>query len=1522
MDYLVELARHPDILQAIDIEGSPAAQALRRLAFLTDEHANTWIAEVVHAFYADPEFASRVWVNLRYCDTFRKVLAERVLDLRSARWGWRTVPQDVKRLLPEEHVAAFKKDRARSIAAWAKQLASNPEPVNILCEKTNTFPSPPTFLADLMDAMNVSDATRDAQTQELLRHPTTVRKLARDHSIGVPFSLVLEQELDQIRTTREAVHRSKRHDSLRRPQTSVGHSARQALDENLLGLAFSGGGIRSATFNLGVLQALSKIGLLKQFDYLSTVSGGGYIGSWLSAWTHRESLKHENPADAIAEVQRRLSPTRSPNPLDERVKPIRFLREYSNYLTPRTGFFSADTWTMLGIYARNTLLNQVIIVSLFAAILLTPRLMYALTALPGEGAWLFLPALPWLIGAVLLVLNLQRLDPHSSETLERTGSPMPAGPTEVRPPWYAQPRVIQIGVVLAWLLASWLLAIQRGAWAVSGDGAPNVVLAAASVGALVGASLLLILAFGRSDRCWTGRAGWKGAAEAVPTIAGSAAVAGAVAAGLTWVLLKALIAIGDKVLEKPTELAWHLTAIGTAGLMSVLSLAIVALLGMLGEKFPDEHREWWSKIRTFIHVYALGWLAWFAVAMYVPLGLQTLHGLHLGWKSSLTALMTWIAATVFGVKKGQTAEDDRKQQETKSTPSSVPASVLRYAALVAPFVFIAGLVVAISLAIDAIFRHNYLPEQVTTATYWHYAEWTARQWTWAWTLACVGVGLLFSWRVDINEFSIHHFYKNRLVRCYLGASRSTERKADWFTGFDPNDDLRLAVFDNDVRDPGKPYPGPYPIVNCSLNLVGGQDLAWQERKATSFVFTPKHCGYDLDRAVLTKTHDLQRSEAYVPTRSYYRTNEGPLLGMAMAISGAAANPNMGRATSPASAFLMTVFNVRLGWWIGNPRHEDGCPLPGPRLGLTYTALELFGGTDDSRKFINLSDGGHFDNLGVYELIRRGCRYIVVCDAGQDGPLVCEDLGDLVRRCRTDFGVEIDIAVDRIRDRNAAGISQSHCVVGKIHYLNIPKRDTEGRLVNEDGGPVVPGSRPAHEEGYLVYIKPSMTGDEPQDVLEYYRRIPEFPHQSTADQWFNESQFESYRKLGMHVGEQTFSRYQQDDVQSVGNLQDLFDRLYGYWYPPSLAINDRSSVHAAEYSRILEMVRNQRPLRGLDHAIFASLPIPATSIEPRDEFYVCNALVQLIENVYVDLELEQNWNHPHVEGWMRVFIRWARQPSFRRTWKIAESTYGARFRNFYNDRLCGRPLGLPRAFVASRGGLSGAVASAAALRAFEEAIAAGAAVLELDVSKIGSDLIVGHDLKFSDCLDALRGRIQLGLHLKGPGIGSPTRSWGKTLAVTIARLYRLRYLHHRGAHRTATAIEFVSEAPGIESEVLKTLRDRGWSVSDVVLTSFDRRMMKKARDCSNEVRLGLLVRDRHSYEEAVKDFLEIHADFLAPEESIIQSESDLHRAEEYNVPVVPWPVNDEGRLRMFLSHGIVAGVITDNVPLALSVKRQL
>ena len=102
-----------------------------------------------------------------------------------------------------------------------------------------------------------------------------------------------------------------------------------------------------------------------------------------------------------------------------------------------------------------------------------------------------------------------------------------------------------------------------------------------------------------------------------------------------------------------------------------------------------------------------------------------------------------------------------------------------------------------------------------------------------------------------------------------------------------------------------------------------------------------------------------------------------------------------------------------------------------------------------------------------------------------------------------------------------------------------------------------------------------------------------------------------------------------------------------------------------------MVRTTPDLRGLDPTLFEGLRANGEKLKPRDEFYICNALIQLIENVYADLDLEHNWNHPHVEGWMKVFRRWARQPEFDRTWKISQDTYAERFRNFYNDRLLAR-----------------------------------------------------------------------------------------------------------------------------------------------------------------------------------------------------------------------------------------------------------
>jgi hypothetical protein len=159
-----------------------------------------------------------------------------------------------------------------------------------------------------------------------------------------------------------------------------------------------------------------------------------------------------------------------------------------------------------------------------------------------------------------------------------------------------------------------------------------------------------------------------------------------------------------------------------------------------------------------------------------------------------------------------------------------------------------------------------------------------------------------------------------------------------------------------------------------MNITTGERLAWQERKAASFVFSPLFCGYDLG-----SVNGSPRAR-YQATADYVKEAKGCVgLSSAMAISGAAASPNQGYHSTPVVAFLLTVFNVRLGWWMQNPGRYDVWCNAGPGWGFRYLVAELFGATDESSKFVYLSDGGHFDNLGIYELVKRRCRFIVASD---------------------------------------------------------------------------------------------------------------------------------------------------------------------------------------------------------------------------------------------------------------------------------------------------------------------------------------------------------------------------------------------------------------------------------------------------------------------------------------------------------------------------------------------------------------
>jgi hypothetical protein len=164
--------------------------------------------------------------------------------------------------------------------------------------------------------------------------------------------------------------------------------------------------------------------------------------------------------------------------------------------------------------------------------------------------------------------------------------------------------------------------------------------------------------------------------------------------------------------------------------------------------------------------------------------------------------------------------------------------------------------------------------------------------------------------------------------------------------------------------------------------------------------------------------------------------------------------------------------------------------------------------------VNLSDGGHFENLGLYEMVLRRCATIIVVDGSQDPAFHFDDLGNATRKIRIDLGIPIEFP-DGVPIAKEIAAASKHCAAGRIVYSAV---DGHGA-----------------KDGTLIYIKSSLTGNEPRDVLTYAAENPLFPHQSTADQWFDESQFESYRRLGAHVVEEVFQF--RDDVASVGQFTD-------------------------------------------------------------------------------------------------------------------------------------------------------------------------------------------------------------------------------------------------------------------------------------------------------------------------------------------------------------------------------------------------
>lgn len=950
---------------------------------------------------------------------------------------------------------------------------------------------------------------------------------------------------------------------------------------NLIGLTFSGGGIRSATFNLGVLEGLQEFDLLRYVDYLSTVSGGGFIGSWLVAnvkltshWLGRLT----GWDDSVAH-----------------------LRRYSDYLAPNAGLFSADTWTMWGTWVRNAFLIQLTGAAWLAALLLIVLAGQTVFRwMGGLKAVEFGLSMPGFVAAAMAVLVLSTLLWNLTHPSRKEGA---------FPAFWVKGLAVVPSWIGAFLIAALLWGEATGRFAATHSYEHPFAYSGILLGAWQNWIVLLAavcVALAAIAAATMARSRWH------------ALWIGPVSTAPLYMLLCAILYLFRGWSLHPVQYDWYAFVFGPALVLAAFTLCIMLFIGFCGRNSRAWIREWWTRFGSWLFIYGVLVLAAGVSAVFGPFWILSLL-IHV--KISAGTVAGWITTVVGGVLAGNSSKTNGDAAQSKSP-------WLEWIGKAAGFLFIAGAIFAVSTALYALMVNIATNYPVSVGDYWCALQ-DMNVWL---VLAAFGVaaacGLLFSTYFEINIFGMNQFYRNRLVRCYLGAARWSPglRKPQPFTGFDGQDDMKLSKL---VAD----YRGPFPILNCSLNLGGSSDLALHTRHSASFSMTPLRCGADRPKV------------GYAPTREKDREFAGGvMLGQAVAISGAAASPNMGYNTSPLVAFLLTMFNVRLGWWFpnpGKPQWDRG----GLSFSLYYLIKELFGLADETDRFVNVSDGGHFENLGVYELVRRRCKVIVASDAECDDALTFGSLGNLVRICETDFGAKIDIDVSAIR-KQKEGHSLAHCTVGKITYSN-------GSL------------------GYLIYLKASVTGDEDVGVAQYRSQHPSFPHETTADQFFTESQFESYRRLGQHV-----VRHALRGIQPSSHPVTVAEKLYDVWAPAGLS-GDTFIKHARALDGIWERFRQSPNLNRLMSELMGG-PTTAASAT-REETCACLELIQLMENVFLDLRLDDYWEHPDNRGWGMLFMAWARSGIFRAVWKQTRSSFGIRFEYFCAERL-GLELGNPVARV--------------------------------------------------------------------------------------------------------------------------------------------------------------------------------------------------------------------------------------------------
>lgn len=858
-----------------------------------------------------------------------------------------------------------------------------------------------------------------------------------------------------------------------------------------LALALSGGGIRSATFCLGVVQALARakapgarpeanddseaddLGkrLLPRFDYLSTVSGGGYFGSFLGSLFLPGRLRdRENTGvigagesapsnDAKRQAARQAYETLDYEPPgrihtgdDYRRQPVGaaplgWLRENGRYLTPGGG---GDLFYVLGMSLRNLLaVHTVIGMPLLFGLALAVLLQVGISDL----------ALCSPLGAFLPLNSVQLL----------CGSL-----------WWL-PAALIVFAVVPLMLAYWMIYRRCNA-----DETPHPYNRATVLYATTGVVMILLGVFAP----WLG-----GALRALLVLGG--VICGVGLAYCLWLCI--YLGHGrpspEKILARKNTVATYRVLVTRRLATAIIATLVAAFFALIP----------WASQWLFLRV---------------EQGPLLSGGIVL---PALIALVRWVSVS----------SDD------KATPgwlSKLPISI------------IAGTAGVVILLLVSLFW-GLLVQYVR-----YTGDWFGDSHAWARLLGLTVMAALFSLGSGkfigfLNLSSWQSFYRARLARAYLGASnglrfsgntRKQRRRLLSVAETLPGDDVTIEAYYAHTTC------APVHLINVTLNQTvdPAEQLVQRDRKGKPLCLAPSgrygegSVSYILDGEPRQRALQPESGEIYQPlTLAHW-----------IATSGAAFSTGLGRATTLGTSLAFGLTNVRLGtWWpadfLQNGEKDSGLRAPRDTLfGRTLTTQHYlfyeitahFHGLN--RDFQYLSDGGHFENTACYELIREGRKIdlIVMCDCGADPTYQFDDLANLIRLARIDQALEIS------EDPGIFEVEELAPYFGRIQDFKLDSEQRKQADYRRCAVLLNVHNKQQQLTSRILLIKPNLIAGLPVDLLNYASEHPTFPNESTANQFFDEAQFEGYRQLGLQIGRRLFG-----DGKEESKVADALWKYLGY-----------------------------------------------------------------------------------------------------------------------------------------------------------------------------------------------------------------------------------------------------------------------------------------------------------------------------------------------------------------------------------------